>query len=190
MERAQGSSAPAASRSLPELISIAIASIPEDDKRALLWETLVVTGAPTIGLKGLAGAVTAACANYVASASSNSGGGMGMMTGGMDGTPGIGAAERSSAQPTNVRSLRVPDYFAEFKERTDLAPFLGATIYGKVRRSPVAVVWHPFLTVRPSAAHVQRPLGAELRQQGGVQRAGPGRLVCRPVGMSNVYLDA
>ena len=31
-----------------------------------------------------------------------------------------------------MRTQRIPDYFSAFKERLDLAPFLGATIYAKL----------------------------------------------------------
>lgn len=35
-------------------------------------------------------------------------------------------------QPTNTRALKTPDWFPEYKERGDIAPFLGGIIYGRV----------------------------------------------------------
>ena len=35
-------------------------------------------------------------------------------------------------KPHHVRALRIPDYFANYKERMDLAPYLGATIFAKL----------------------------------------------------------
>ena len=40
--------------------------------------------------------------------------------------------EPNPLQPHTVRALKVPDYFAAFKERMDLAGYLGATIYAKL----------------------------------------------------------
>ncbi|KAK0546880.1 hypothetical protein OC846_005092 [Tilletia horrida] len=103
-------------------------------RKQALWENLVITGAPT-RIRGLTAAITAACGLHVGVASQGQGGGgaaalsMGAEEGGGGDFAGLGAA---GLQPRNVRALKVPDYFAEFKERTDLAPFLGATIYTKV----------------------------------------------------------
>ncbi|KAK0523533.1 hypothetical protein OC835_006230 [Tilletia horrida] len=131
---------------LPEAIALAIqrtlavtlgnafldASIPfaVSDRRLALWENLIITGAPT-RIRGFIPAVTAACGLHVGAAAQGQGGPrVGGEEGGMDagGVPGLGPG----TQPRNVRALKVPDYFAEFKERTDLAPFLGASIYTKL----------------------------------------------------------
>ncbi|KAK0521397.1 hypothetical protein OC834_006681 [Tilletia horrida] len=131
---------------LPEAIALAIqrtlavtlgnafldASIPfsVSDRRLALWENLIITGAPT-RIRGFIPAVTAACGLHVGAAAQGQGGPrVGGEEGSMDagGVPGLGPG----TQPRNVRALKVPDYFAEFKERTDLAPFLGASIYTKL----------------------------------------------------------
>lgn len=42
-------------------------------------------------------------------------------------------AQMNDVQPVQARAMRVPDYFAEFRERGDgLAAFLGASIVAKV----------------------------------------------------------
>ncbi|PWN40125.1 hypothetical protein IE81DRAFT_325872 [Ceraceosorus guamensis] len=139
-------------RGLTEVIHSVINSIPEDERRSTLWESLVITGAPVQGLKKLSLSVIQASSKYVASAAAlaaaSAAGGpnggpsasfmLGGAVGGDGGTPGLAPStmglsdSRMTGQPTNVRALQVPDYFAEFKGRTDLAPFLGATIYGKL----------------------------------------------------------
>lgn len=44
------------------------------------------------------------------------------------------SAQMNDVQPVQARTVRVPDYFAEFRERGDgLAAFLGASIVAKVR---------------------------------------------------------
>lgn len=141
-------------RGLTEVMHSVINSLAEEDRRSTLWESLVITGAPVQGLRKLSLSVTNASSRYVASAAAlaaasaaggpNGGPSASFMLGGMGGdggTPGLAPSHiglgdgRLASQPTNVRALQVPDYFAEFKGRTDLAPFLGATIYGKVSRA-------------------------------------------------------
>ncbi|KAL9938967.1 hypothetical protein V8E36_001780, partial [Tilletia maclaganii] len=136
-----------AALTLPEAIALAIqrtlavtlgnayldASVPwaVSDRRVALWETLVVTGAPT-RIRGFTPALTAAFGLHVSGAAQGQGGGGGI--GGEDGGPEVGVPGLGGpgAQPRNVRALKTPDYFAEFKDRTDLAPFLGASIYTKL----------------------------------------------------------
>lgn len=54
----------------------------------------------------------------------------------------MSSAELSEVQPSKLRLLSIPDYFANYKgSTTDLAPFLGATISAKVSgRAPVWLV--------------------------------------------------
>ncbi|CAD6887792.1 unnamed protein product [Tilletia controversa] len=135
---------------LPEAIALAIqrtlsvtlgnayldASVPfaVSERRLTLWENLVITGAPT-RIKGFTPALTAACGLHVGAAAQGQGhGGGGAGEGGEGaGLEGVGVVGLGpGTQARNVRALKVPDYFAEFKDRTDLAPFLGASIYTKL----------------------------------------------------------
>ncbi len=106
--------------SLPQCIAAAIGQVGEADRRPQLWDSLVITGAPT-RLRGLSSAILRHSANYVGTNAPETGMGV--------------PDEPNPLQARSVRALKVPDYFANFKERTDLAPFLGATIYAKVSRS-------------------------------------------------------
>lgn len=105
--------------SVPEAVSLAINAC-ELERRPGLWENLVITGAST-RVRGLGALLLSAMARFVASAPTEAS---------------QVAGEPNPLQAHNVRALRVPDYFAEFKERTDLAPFLGATIHAKVSKRP------------------------------------------------------
>ncbi|CAO1633671.1 unnamed protein product [Parajaminaea phylloscopi] len=130
-----------AAPSLAETIASSLASIHDVERRNPLWELLVVTGAPTKAVKGLAPSIVASLQRFISSSGSD-GSGMDPMAG--NGIGGAGGFEESGvgggagfsnggvAQPTNLRSLKTPDYFSEFKDRTDLAPFLGSTIYSKL----------------------------------------------------------
>ncbi|KAE8270924.1 hypothetical protein A4X09_0g1408 [Tilletia walkeri] len=113
---------------LGNMLQDASISLAVSDRRLTLWENLVITGAPT-RIKGFTPALTAACGVHVGSAAQGQGAG-GMLEGELDGVGVVGLGP--GTQPRNVRALKVPDYFAEFKDRTDLAPFLGASIYTKL----------------------------------------------------------
>ncbi|KDN39450.1 hypothetical protein K437DRAFT_239486 [Tilletiaria anomala UBC 951] len=135
--------------SLPECIHAAIAQVPDLERRPALWDALVVTGAPT-RTRGLAASITRHCAPFIVGGGGAVGGGAADQSGGVAGfgapAPGAGAGaaaaiipdEPNQLQPRNVRALKVPDYFVNFKDRTDLAPFLGATIYAKLIFSDAA----------------------------------------------------
>lgn len=131
---ADWSSAP----SLPETIAASLSSLPDIDRRNPLFELLVLTGAPTHALKGLNPHIISSLSLFVASSGSSSSnfGGGGPSGSGMDTPLGMddpsGAVAFPGAQPGNARALKTPDYFPEFKGRTDLAPFLGSTIYAKL----------------------------------------------------------
>lgn len=128
-------------QSVAEMIRDSIHSI-DPDRRNAMWELLVITGAPTKLVKGFNASLVGYLQRFVAS---GSGGEYGEPSAGGPGPSGMeetgggfvsgglgGSTSNSPGQPTNVRSLKTPDYFTEFKDRTDLAPFLGATIYAKL----------------------------------------------------------
>lgn len=102
--------------SLPLAIANAISRVEDADRRPQLWENLIFTGQPakikTIQLEAIS-----ALSEFVATEQTEAAQVL---------------AEPNPLQARNVRALRVPDYFSEFKERNDLAPFLGGTIYAKL----------------------------------------------------------
>lgn len=140
-------------QSVQDAAFASVDQVTEASSRPALWENVIVTGAPVRLVPNLTQAVNQACTSLLASsaaAAAASGGVTGDSTPIAPGPGGVilGGSGRDSpnlmsmasrdagyegvAQPTNVRTLRVPDYFAEYKDRNDLAPFLGATIYAKV----------------------------------------------------------
>lgn len=136
-------------RSVTETISAAINSVVDVDRRPHLWETLLPTGAPAKLIANINTAIVKASQAYLASNADNAPGTTalaGFGGGGSTGlnsalasagptsreSPGMGGDIEGGAQPTTARCIKTPDYFAEFKDRTDLAPFLGATIYAKL----------------------------------------------------------
>lgn len=128
-------------RSLPETLAASIAAVPEVERRRQLWETLLPTGAPVRQIANLNSALVATCQSYLASNADNAPAGGAFATNGpalasagptSRDSPGVGGDIEGAAQPTHARCIKTPDYFAEFKDRTDLAPFLGATIYAKL----------------------------------------------------------
>jgi actin-related protein 9 len=135
-------------RSLTDTISAAISSVVDVDRRPQLWETLLPTGAPAKLIANLNTAIVKASQAYLASNADNAPGttalaGFGGGSTGLNSalasagptsrdSPGMGGDIEGGAQPTTARCIKTPDYFAEFKDRTDLAPFLGATIYAKL----------------------------------------------------------
>ncbi|CDU25050.1 related to macronuclear actin 1 [Sporisorium scitamineum] len=101
---------------LPLAIANAISRVEDADRRPQLWENLIFTGQPakikTIQLEAIS-----ALSEFVATEQTEAAQVL---------------AEPNPLQARNVRALRVPDYFSEFKDRNDLAPFLGGTIYAKL----------------------------------------------------------
>ncbi|UZJ55240.1 hypothetical protein CBS101457_004560 [Exobasidium rhododendri] len=127
-------------RSLPESIAASITNGSEPERRAQLWESILATGAPVRLLHNFSSVLIAACQSICLASSRGADQGSGPVSalarGGSGGgisrdSPGVGGLEDTS-QPTTARCIKTPDYFAEFKDRTDLAPFLGATIYAKL----------------------------------------------------------
>lgn len=133
-------------RSLPETIASSINSVVDVDRRPQLWEMMLPTGAPVKLITNLNLALATASQDLLASNADNApgtsanprygggGGGSALASAGPTSrdSPGMGGDIEGGAQPTTARCIKTPDYFAEFKERTDLAPFLGATIYAKL----------------------------------------------------------
>jgi actin-related protein 9 len=136
----------AALRSVPDTIASSIGSLADVDRRPQLWEALLATGAPTRLVANMNAALVIASQDRLASNADSAPGttaayappngslGSAMASAGPNSrdSPGVGGDVEGGAQPTTARCIKTPDYFAEFKDRTDLAPFLGATIYAKV----------------------------------------------------------
>lgn len=102
--------------SLPLAIANAISRVEDADRRPQLWENLIFTGQPA-KIKTIQLEAVSALSEFVATEQTEAAQVL---------------AEPNPLQARNVRALRVPDYFSEFKERNDLAPFLGGTIYAKL----------------------------------------------------------
>ncbi|TBU54678.1 actin-like ATPase domain-containing protein [Dichomitus squalens] len=82
------------------------------DQRTYIWQGLFVTGEITNHIKGLGVALSGRLAPYILSA------------------PDV---PNNEVQPRNIRTLRVPDYFAEYRDKGDgLAAFLGTSIVAKL----------------------------------------------------------
>ncbi|EPQ30834.1 uncharacterized protein PFL1_01732 [Pseudozyma flocculosa PF-1] len=131
--------------SLPSCIAQSIASIDELDRRVTLWENLILHGSPA-KIKTIQIETISALSDHVASAGTETGQVMG---------------EPNPLQPRNVRALRVPDYFSEFKDRTDLAGFLGATVYAKLvfgdLQAKSYITKQNYNEMGPNAAYSVRP---------------------------------
>lgn len=102
--------------SLSDTVARAVAQVHPQERRVALWENLVFTGAAG-QVPGLPSELLRALSAHTASELTEAGQVIG---------------EPNPAQPRIVRMQRIPDYFGAFKERLDLAPFLGATIYAKL----------------------------------------------------------
>ncbi|KAI0658015.1 actin-like ATPase domain-containing protein [Cubamyces menziesii] len=84
----------------------------EVDQRNYIWQGLFVTGAITNHIKGLGAALSARVSPYILSTSD---------------------PLNNEVQPRAVKTLRVPDYFAEYRDKGDgLAGFLGTSIVAKL----------------------------------------------------------
>ncbi|KAI0794012.1 actin-like ATPase domain-containing protein [Fomes fomentarius] len=82
------------------------------DQRAYIWQGLFVTGEITNQLKGLGVALSGRLSPYILSAPDVS---------------------NNEVQPRTIKTLRVPDYFAEYRDKGDgLAAFLGTSIIAKL----------------------------------------------------------
>ncbi|KAI0766576.1 actin-like ATPase domain-containing protein [Trametes elegans] len=82
------------------------------DQRNYIWQGLFVTGAITDHIKGLGAALSDRVSPYILSA------------------PDV---LNNEVQPRAVKTLRVPDYFAEYRDKGDgLAGFLGTSIVAKL----------------------------------------------------------
>ena len=151
--------------SLPASIARSISQIQELDRRPLMWENLVITGTPA-RIKTIQMETISALGDYISSNSTEA-------------TQLLG--EPNPLQPRNVRALRVPDYFSEFKDRTDLAPFVGGTIYAKVRfmrhHKLCCSLAHSSRFVPFHAACVWRPLRKGLCHETKLQRSRAQRLI-------------
>lgn len=102
--------------SLPEAVELAANNVQPMERRVLLWENVILSG-PMALVKGLTAELTralSACTTTEPTEASQV------------------AGEPHPWQPHNVRALRIPDYFTNFKERMDLSPYLGATIFAKL----------------------------------------------------------
>ncbi|KAH9939144.1 actin-like ATPase domain-containing protein [Amylocystis lapponica] len=84
----------------------------EVDQRAYIWQGLFVTGEITNRIKGLGAALQARLSPFI-----------------------LGSADpqHNEVQPRSIRTLKVPEYFAEYREKGDgFASFLGSSIVAKV----------------------------------------------------------
>jgi len=102
--------------SLVDTVARAVAQVHPQERRVALWESLVFTGAAA-RVPGLPAELLRALSAYTTMELTEAAQVVG---------------EPNPAQPQAVRAQRIPDYFGAFKERLDLAPFLGATIYAKL----------------------------------------------------------
>lgn len=102
--------------SLPEVVRLAVNNVVPMERRVPLWESVIITGRAT-QTRGVAAELVHALSAYVTNDATEAAQVVG---------------EPNPLQPRTVRALKVPDYFAAFKERMDLAGYLGATIYAKL----------------------------------------------------------
>lgn len=133
----------ASAPSVPEVVASAVSTLPEVEKRGIVWESVVFTGGmarvkgnfrcmhirssfiangfPGFSCPGVASAMTASLQRYAA-----------------DIPPPVEHAPLQYSR--RAKHARTPDYFSEFRERPDLTSFLGASIYAKV--GSVDSQWH------------------------------------------------
>ncbi|GJE91132.1 actin [Phanerochaete sordida] len=97
-------------RSLQTAVGHAV-SLTEVDARQYIYQGLFVTGELTSHIKGLGAALQARLAPFVLSQ----------------------IDQQNEVQPKSIRTLRIPDYFAEYRDKGDgLASFLGSSIVAKI----------------------------------------------------------
>jgi len=81
------------------------------DQRQYIWYGLMVTGDVAARVKGVAPALQTYLSSFILS----------------------NADQHNEVQPRQVRIVKVPEYFAEYREKGDgLAAFLGSSIVAKV----------------------------------------------------------
>ncbi|PKI85947.1 hypothetical protein MVES1_000619 [Malassezia vespertilionis] len=102
--------------SIPEAVYQATRLVQPMGRRALLWDNLIFTGIATRA-QGLIPELCRAFSVFVANDPTE----VAQLVG-----------EPNPVQARTIRAHKVPDYFVEFKDRLDLAPLLGATIYAKL----------------------------------------------------------
>ncbi|KAJ3489642.1 hypothetical protein NLI96_g1968 [Meripilus lineatus] len=97
-------------RPLPTAVGHAVGQI-DVDQRQYVWQGLLVTGDITNHIKGMGAALQGRLAPFL-----------------------LGTQDQSNeVQPKSIRVLKVPDYFAEYRDKGDgLASFLGASIVAKI----------------------------------------------------------
>lgn len=76
----------------------------------------------------------------------------------------LGTQDQSNeVQPKSIRVLKVPDYFAEYRDKGDgLASFLGASIVAKVRNSGINNSRLTVSSQHPPPDHIHRLDGKEF----------------------------
>ncbi|WFD29205.1 hypothetical protein MSPP1_000211 [Malassezia sp. CBS 17886] len=114
--RAQRIGGEPACLALPDAALLVVNNVQPPERRPVLWDSLVLPG-PATCIRGLTAEFLRAFATLVTTEQTEAG----QLVG-----------EPNPVQPHSVRAHKFPDYFAEFKERMDLAAYLGATIYAKL----------------------------------------------------------
>ena len=75
--------------------------------------------------------------------------------------------QHNEVQPRAIKTLKIPDYFAEYRDKGDgLASFLGTSIVAKVRLSRDRALLCRSLTVVVTVDNVQRDCGEEFCVEG------------------------
>ncbi|KAH9967297.1 actin-like ATPase domain-containing protein [Russula dissimulans] len=98
------------SMTIQDAISHAV-SLTDVDQRLYIWHALMVTGDIATYVKGIAPALQTHLASFILSS----------------------ADQHNEVQPKHIRIVKVPEYFADYREKGDgLAAFLGSSIVAKV----------------------------------------------------------
>lgn len=122
--------------SLPYMISQSLLStqLPSPSISPILFDSLLPHGS-LLRLQGLTPLLLSGISEYIATAVENKGHNSALAALAATREENLEVEEEgvmNERQPTNTRALRTPDWFPEYKERGDLAPFLGGIIYGRV----------------------------------------------------------
>ncbi|TCD65908.1 hypothetical protein EIP91_002023 [Steccherinum ochraceum] len=97
-------------RALQAAVGHAVGQV-EPDYRQYVWQGLLVTGELSNSIKGLGAALQARLSPFILS----------------------NADQMNEVQPKGIRVLKIPEYFAEYREKGDgLASFLGSSIVAKL----------------------------------------------------------